>query len=901
MSKHRNRREQLSMLPDYVARVLSLFDGVKEVTPGPGMVRQWKARCPAHNPDRNPSLSFGLTEDGKIVIHDFTGCSLGKILQAVGLTEADLFPPHGDRRPSTHHRDKRAMRSNTSRSEPNATQQSRSPSRPTELVYASAQEAIADYVKGWGEPSARWEYRNAAGEIVGYVLRWDTPSGKEIRPVSLYPEGWKRAAMPSPRPLYRLSELAQAQLVLVVEGEKCADAAASIGFTATTSAGGSSAPHLTDWSPLSGKEVFVIPDNDSAGRRYASAVVELLSKLSPPVRVALIELPGLQEGQDIADWVRLNAAQGPEELRRKLLELAQQVEIWEPPLPDQLPFEPFPVDLLPEPCQGFVRAGSVATYCDPSFVALPLLVAAAAAIGGTRRLRLHSEWHVPSILWGMLIGESGTGKTPAQRLALGFIRRRHAESDKLLRELREQHEEAKIRYEVELAEWRRNGCPGEKPRKPDPPTVPSCIVRDVTIEALVKVLESSPRGVLLDVDELDSWVRAFDRYSAKAGGERGKWLSFYSAEDVTTDRKTSDRIFVRSPIVSIVGGIQPGVLQSCFSREDREAGFLARFILAFPPRRKGHWTEAEIHPAVKAAVGQVFDRLFSLDFGQNEYGDRVPVTLELDRDAKLVWIEFFNRHVDESQDLEGDLAAAWHKLTETAARLALVIHYLRWAAGEPVEELLIDAETLRRSVGITEWLKYEVRRVYGWLAGTDEQRKLQKLIDWIATHGGAASAREVRKGCRWLRAPGRAEEALEAVVKSGLGVWETNDGVRGRHTQRVRLVQRGVGEILPCRRNSSTQKTPSDMSAKFAQVTGKQEDKFADTTSNNSEVASQAENFADRDALNNTPPQSAGGEGNCDKGNQETESLGSRKSRSIEDMTVSRWLRSMIGDDWVEV
>ena len=41
-------------------------------------------------------------------------------------------------------------------------------------------------------------------------------------------EGWRWAGMPEPRPLYRLPEVLRADRVLVVEGEKAADAAPEV-------------------------------------------------------------------------------------------------------------------------------------------------------------------------------------------------------------------------------------------------------------------------------------------------------------------------------------------------------------------------------------------------------------------------------------------------------------------------------------------------------------------------------------------------------------------------------------------------------------------------------------------------------------------------------------------------
>ena len=72
----------------------------------------------------------------------------------------------------------------------------------------------------------------------------------EIGQVSCVPGGWITSAIPEPGPLYRLPEVIDATEVWICEGEKAADAAALLGLTATTSAGGSNAAEKTDWRPM---------------------------------------------------------------------------------------------------------------------------------------------------------------------------------------------------------------------------------------------------------------------------------------------------------------------------------------------------------------------------------------------------------------------------------------------------------------------------------------------------------------------------------------------------------------------------------------------------------------------------------------------------------------------------
>ena len=199
----------------------------------------WAACCPAHD-DRKASLSVMESDDGTVLVKCHAGCTTEAVLKAVGLTLKDLFPPR--------------MGTTTAKPKLNG------------KTFATANEAVLELERRHGKRSALWTYHDNQGEPVGLVVRWDKASGKDIRPVARCGNGWRIAAMPEPRQLYHLPEIANAKRVVVVEGEKAAEAARAIGFTATTSAGGSAAAGKTDWRPLVGKEVWILPDNDDPGR-----------------------------------------------------------------------------------------------------------------------------------------------------------------------------------------------------------------------------------------------------------------------------------------------------------------------------------------------------------------------------------------------------------------------------------------------------------------------------------------------------------------------------------------------------------------------------------------------------------------------------------------------------------
>jgi hypothetical protein len=66
--------------------LLNRLDGVKQTGRG-----RWISKCPAHE-DRSPSLAIRELDDGRMLLHDFAGCSTSDVLAAVGLTLQDLFP-----------------------------------------------------------------------------------------------------------------------------------------------------------------------------------------------------------------------------------------------------------------------------------------------------------------------------------------------------------------------------------------------------------------------------------------------------------------------------------------------------------------------------------------------------------------------------------------------------------------------------------------------------------------------------------------------------------------------------------------------------------------------------------------------------------------------------------------
>jgi putative DNA primase/helicase len=149
--------------------------------------------------------------------------------------------------------------------------------------------------------TAKWDYNDVDGNVIATVYRYDTEKGKEFRPYDVKAQKFQ---LPKIRPLYNLPGIKASKKVVLVEGEKAAQALIDIGVCATTAMNGANAPiDKTDWSPLIKKDLIIWPDNDVAGRKYARAVADRL-KTEILVSLAIVNIPkGKPSKWDAADAV----------------------------------------------------------------------------------------------------------------------------------------------------------------------------------------------------------------------------------------------------------------------------------------------------------------------------------------------------------------------------------------------------------------------------------------------------------------------------------------------------------------------------------------------------------------------------------------------------------------------
>jgi hypothetical protein len=141
-----------------------------------------------------------------------------------------------------------------------------------------------------------YDYTDESGSLLYQVVRYQPKAFKQRHPDGRGGWVWRKNAQ---QVLYRLSEVLEAPIVFVVEGERDVETLREHGFVATTNAGGSEAPWLAGYTAaLQGREVILIPDNDAPGRKRVLNIARAL--LGRVTKLVVLELEG--GSKDITEW-----------------------------------------------------------------------------------------------------------------------------------------------------------------------------------------------------------------------------------------------------------------------------------------------------------------------------------------------------------------------------------------------------------------------------------------------------------------------------------------------------------------------------------------------------------------------------------------------------------------------
>jgi hypothetical protein len=463
----------------------------------------------------------------------------------------------------------------------------------------------------------------------------------------------------------------------------------------------------------------------------------------------------------------------------------------------------FPVEAMPAPCRRLVEEATASLGCAPELVALPMLAVLSSAIGASHVIEVKGGWREGATLFLAVVASPGAMKTPAAKVAKKPVFERQRELGRAYAEDRED-------WKRELREWevgkRKAAKAGEvAPEQPEAPSMGRCVASDTTIEALVSILETNPRGLLVHKDELTGWVRSMDQYKGGKGSDRQHWLSLWSNDEVVVDRKSrmGEPIVLAKPFVSLFGGIQPAMLRELGG--GMEDGLMDRFLFAYPAPRHVRFNDHEIAAEAEAEFATLYRRLSSLLLTTDEHSDPNPKPLRLSPGARRLFAETVDSLGAEVMEpgFPSRLEGMWSKLRGYLARLSLVLAVCRYVEDGTREER-VDAEDVEAAARLLGYFKAHARRVYTELKSTDPLETLgadlKKLIEDAGGRLEATATELYRKleeaDCEAL--PARPKELSQNVraLADRSSALRASFGHRGKErVVRLELLENSVGRV----------------------------------------------------------------------------------------------------------
>ena len=163
-----------------------------------------------------------------------------------------------------------------------------------------------------------------------------------------------------------------------------------------------------------------------------------------------------------------------------------------------------PLDVFPAKLQDMVLALARQENYSIEYTMASLIAAASTAIGNAVNIRIRGGWVSSPILYMILIGRPGMGKTPPLDFAFRPIRKLDA---KVIKQFKIDMENYNSILESQ------KGKKDERPSLPPKPILKRTIISDFTPEALIRALNDNPRGVTVYVDEIMGMFNAVNQYS----------------------------------------------------------------------------------------------------------------------------------------------------------------------------------------------------------------------------------------------------------------------------------------------------------------------------------------------------------------------------------------------------
>jgi len=330
----------------------------------------------------------------------------------------------------------------------------------------------------------------------------------------------------------------------------------------------------------------------------------------------------------------------------------------------------FPIDVFPKQIQTYILECNETLDSSIDYMGCSMLWLISVIVGNSIQIEVKKGWNETATIWLAVVGKAGLGKTPSiHNIIKPLLSANNKEIKNYIKQLEKyEYYESLNKKEKEAHEEI------HKPKK--------CqfIANDITIEALVELHQENPNSVGVFKDELAGWFKDMNKY--REGSDLEFWLSTWSGKAISLNRKTAKSAFVDKPLVSVLGGIQPSILNSFYTEDNKDNGFMDRMLLSYPDLSIDNWNDKEMN---YDTIQWYYDSIISfyetikykvVEF--DEEGDIKPKTAVIPNDSKKEWIRVFNEYssIQNSDEENEYMKSMLPKQKSYLPRFALLVNTL---------------------------------------------------------------------------------------------------------------------------------------------------------------------------------------------------------------------------------
>jgi hypothetical protein len=445
-----------------------------------------------------------------------------------------------------------------------------------------------------------------------------------------------------------------------------------------------------------------------------------------------------------------------------------------------LPAPDFPVEALPEGARRFIAEAARGQKTHPAFLFTSALATVAGAVGTSAHLWVSEDWREPCVIWTLLSGSAGTGKSVAMSKTVHVLttlgiaaleRAAVAPGEEALAQVvraeKARRLQRAIRAGLDRAETDFSGYVVPEDAAPSPAALNTCT--STTLPGILERITAQPRGLLLAQPDVIGLIRG---PTLRSDEGRAALLQAYDGDPYVRDRATGAQV-IPALQLSLCGGVTPDKLRQVIGAEDD--GLLARCLVSYPQVERDPEL-GQRGTATTPAIEPVLRQVLALPAARERFGGHAVLLSEHARRA----VESASRRWARiAAETGGMLASTYNRATTQALRVGLVLaileHALAGKAGLP-RHLNEDCTSAAVSVMDAHFLPSAERALDHAQARPDPDRDLRAIAGFIARNveeekrdGFSFNARTLREA---RRAPCPRDhrawtEALERLAQAG--------------------------------------------------------------------------------------------------------------------------------------